>query len=82
MQAKILDSSREYIAGYEEQNELENIGFDINSDDDISALGEFKQKVVGLLTSLLEGEVDQEIMQRMAFSLDFKCMKDRMVKVF
>jgi hypothetical protein len=29
-----LDSSREYIAGYEKENELENIGFDYNDPDD------------------------------------------------
>ena len=45
-------------------------------------MSEFKQKIVGLLTSLLEGEVDKDIMMRMAFSLDFNVMKDRMLKVF
>jgi len=34
------------------------------------------------LTSLLEGEIDIEIMNRMAFSLDFFVMKDRMLDVF
>lgn len=42
----------------------------------------FKQKIVTLLTSLLEGEIDIEIMNRMAFSLDFFVMKDRMLDVF
>ena len=82
VQAKILDSSREYIAGYERESDLQNIGFDYDDPDDMDALSEFKQKIVGLLTSLLEGEVDQDIMQRMAFSLDFPIMKDRMLKVF
>lgn len=45
-------------------------------------MDEFKQKIVTLLTSLLEGEIDIEIMNRMAFSLDFFVMKDRMLDVF
>ena len=35
-----------------------------------------------MLTSLLEGEVDQEIINRMAMSLDFSAMKSRLLKVF
>ena len=35
-----------------------------------------------MLTSLLEGEVDMEIINRMAGSLDFDMIKDRMVDVF
>ena len=32
--------------------------------------------------SLLEGEIDMDIMNRMAVSMDFKVMKERMVNVF
>ena len=77
--AKILDSSREYIAGFD-ISEIANLGMD--NDDDIDSLNEFKQKIVTLLTSLLEGEIDMDIMQRMAFSLDFNVMKERMLNVF
>jgi len=35
-----------------------------------------------MLTSLLEGEFDMEIMQRMSFSLDMSVMKERMVNVY
>jgi hypothetical protein len=35
-----------------------------------------------MLTSLLEGEVDLEIINRMAQSLDFDMIKDRMVAIF
>lgn len=35
-----------------------------------------------LLTSLLEGELDMDIMNNMAFSLDFTIMKERMLTVF
>jgi hypothetical protein len=35
-----------------------------------------------LLTSLLEGEIDIDIMKNMAFSLDFTIMKERMLTVF
>lgn len=59
-----------------------HIGFDFESDEDKDSMSEFKQKIVGLLTSLLEGEVDKDIMMRMAFSLDFNVMKERMLKVF
>mmetsp|Transcript_11851 Transcript_11851/g.18270 ORF Transcript_11851/g.18270 Transcript_11851/m.18270 type:complete len:81 (+) Transcript_11851:283-525(+) len=54
----------------------------MDGDDEMDSLNEFKQKIVTLLTSLLEGEVDMDIMQRMAFSLDFNVMKERMLKVF
>ena len=56
------------------------MGFD--GDEDLDGVGEFKGKIVTLLTSLLEGEVDMDIMGRMAFSLDQTVMKDRMVIVF
>lgn len=71
VQAKIFDSSREYISGYEQ--EIEHLGF--TSDEDFDSLQEFKQKVVTLLVSLLEGEIDMEIMNRMAFSLDMAVIK-------
>ena len=35
-----------------------------------------------MLTSLLEGEFDMEIMYRMSFSLDMSVMKERMVNVY
>jgi hypothetical protein len=50
--------------------------------EDLESLNEFKRKIVTLLTSLLEGEVDLNIMLRMANSLDFYVMKERMVSVF
>jgi hypothetical protein len=37
---------------------------------------------VTLLTSLLEGEIDMEIINRMAFSIDFPMMKERLLTVF
>lgn len=35
-----------------------------------------------MLTSLLEGEVDYDIINKMANSLDFNMMKNRLLKVF
>ena len=35
-----------------------------------------------LLMSLIEGEVDLDIMQRMSISLDLNILKERMLKVF
>jgi len=57
-----------------------HLGFE--SEEDIDSLGEFKKQVTILLTSLLEGEVDMEIIHRMAFSIDFNMMKNRMLIVF
>lgn len=78
VQAKIFDSSREYISGYE--TEIEHLGF--TDQEDIDSLQEYKQKVVTLLVSLLEGEIDMEIMNRMAFSLDMTVIKERFLSVF
>ena len=69
VESKIIDSSREYISGFEKESDLRHIGF--ISNEDIDSIGEFKYKIVTLLTSLLEGEIDMEIINRMAFSLDF-----------
>jgi hypothetical protein len=77
---KILDSTREYIAGFEQETEISHLGF--SSTDELESLGEFKQKIVTLLTSLLEGEIDMDIMNRMAVSMDFGVMKERMTNVF
>jgi len=78
--SKIIDSSREYISGFEKEQDLLHIGFE--SDEDIDSMGEFKYKIVTLLTSLLEGEIDMEIISRMAFSLEINMMKERMLTVF
>jgi len=66
--AKILDSSREYIANFEKPNEIEHLGF--NTEEEIEGIGELKGKIVTLLTSLLEGEIDMDIITRMVFSFD------------
>lgn len=78
--AKIFDSCREYIAGFERPAELELLG--ITDDDDLGAVQEFKNKIMTLLMSLIEGEVDLDIMMRMAFSLDMSVLKARMLNVF
>ena len=56
------------------------LGFE--TEDDIDTIGEFKQKIVTLLTSLIEGEVDIEIVNLMVNALDFETMKNRMLNVF
>ena len=80
MNAKILDSSREYIANFEKPNEIEHLGFE--SDAEIEGIGELKGKIVTLLTSLLEGEIDMDIITRMVFSFDQQVMKERMLTVY
>jgi hypothetical protein len=76
VKAKIIDSSREYMSGFEKESEIFPLGFE--GDDDLESIGDFKFSIVTLLTSLLEGEIDEEIIGRMAGSLDFNQMKVRL----
>ena len=54
--SKIIDSAREYIAGFEKLEDIKYMGF--VKDEDLDMIGEFKQNIVLLLVSLLEGEID------------------------
>lgn len=45
-------------------------------------LDEFIQKIATMIVSLLEGEEDIEILQRMNFSLQISDLKNRMLNVF
>ena len=80
MNAKIIDSSREFIASYSTEAELFMLGFE--EEEDIDMIGEFKQKIVTLLTSLLEGEIDLDIITKMATGLDFNMLKERILTIF
>lgn len=42
----------------------------------------FKGNIITLLTSLLEGEIDMDIINRMTHGLDFKTMKVRICTIF
>ena len=77
---QIFDSCREYIASFEKESELVVLG--ITTDDTKISLQGFKCKIMDLLMSLIEGEVDIEIMRRMNISLDMQILKERMLKVF
>lgn len=79
--AKIIDSSRDFIAGFEKTQEILPLGFE-NSEEDIQEISEFKSKFVTLLLSLLEGDVDIKKIQKMANTLDFNVVRDRMLAVF
>jgi len=89
--AKILDSSREFISNFDKPG-LEYLGFipleggdeeeEEEEDDPMSALDEFIAKIAGMLTSLLEGEEDLLLLDRMNVSLQIPDLKDRMVNVF
>ena len=87
-QAKILDSSREFIANFDDKSQVSALGFEPNEgededeDDPIEFLDEFIQKIATMIVSLLEGEEDIEILQRMNFSLQISDLKDRMLNVF
>lgn len=80
VQNKIIDTSREIIASFEKLSEIQHLGFD--SEEDIDSIGEFKGNVIQLLTSLLEGETDYDIIETMTLSLDFPTMKKRMCMIF
>lgn len=87
-QAKILDSSREFIANFDDKSQCGSLGFEPNEGEDseeedmIEVLDEFIQKIATMIVSLLEGEEDVEILQRMNFSLQISDLKNRMLNVF
>lgn len=87
-QAKILDSSREFIANFDDKSQVSALGFVPPDDDEedaedlIEILDEFIQKIATMVVSLLEGEEDVEILQRMNFSLQVSDLKNRMLNVF
>lgn len=62
--AKIIDSSREYISQFSSLESIKHLGFEDPSD--LDKIGDLKFSVICMLTSLLEGEVDMEIINRMA----------------
>ena len=55
---------------------------DSDEEDSLEVLDEFISKIATMLTSLLEGEEDIEILQKMNFSLQPSDMKNRMLNVF
>ena len=77
--AKIIDYSRDFIVGFKKRDELRMLGF---NPDNPEGLETIKHKLVQLLLSLLEGDVDQDIVARMSISLDLETMKMRLVDVF
>ena len=79
--AKIIDSSRDFIAGFEKPNEFVPLGFG-DCEEDIEKISEFKSKFVTLLLSLLEGDLDIPKIQKMSNALDFTVVKERMLIVF
>lgn len=57
-------------------------GFNTNDQEDISIIDEFKQKIIILLLSLLEGELNNEIIENMSMELDFNLLRDWLATVF
>lgn len=88
--AKILDSAREYISVLGQRTDLIHLGFvqpeegeeGDDEDDIMSDLDGFVANIAAMLLSLLEGEQDIEILSKMAFSLSMPDIKDRMLNVF
>ena len=84
-----MDSSREFISNFGlESTELLQRGFvppedgDEEAENPLDSLDEFIAKIATMLTSLLEGEEDVDILQKMAFSLQPPDLKKRMLNVF
>jgi hypothetical protein len=88
--AKVVDSSREFISLLSSKDNLLPLGFvrkaDDSPDDDeedmMDVMDEYLSKISVILLSLLEGEEDIEICQKMAFSISIEDIKDRMLNVF
>lgn len=79
-QPHIIDHGRDLLAGLKKKEELKDKGFDsVEKEENIS---ELKSKTVNFLLSLLEGDVDKEILKRMTDALDFNGIKQRMSEVF
>jgi len=80
-QPKLIDNGRDLLISLSTKTEKEVRGFDPEDDlsDDIS---ELKSKTASFLLSLLEGEVDYDIVNRIVSTLDFKMIKERMSEVF
>ena len=79
--AKIIDSSRDFLAGFEKPSEYLPLGF-TDDEEDINEISDFKSKIVTLLLSLLEGDLDLPKIDKMSNALDFMVVKDRMLTVF
>ena len=60
----------------------EDEGAESDEDDPLDLVDEFISKIATMLTSLLEGEEDTEILSKMSFSLQMSDLKDRMLNVF
>lgn len=87
--AKVVDSSREFISLLSNKDNLGPLGFvqkeeDAAEDEDdiLDSMDEFLSKISVILLSLLEGEEDFEICSKMAFSISIEDIKDRMLNVF
>ena len=83
-----MDSSREFITNFGlDDGDLKHLGFVPPEDPDdeeniLDNLDEFISKIGTLLTSLLEGKEDKDILSKMAFSLQIPELKNRMLNVF
>ena len=86
---KILDVCRELINMLSKQENLIPLGFipeEVPLEDDeegiMETLDTFISKIATMLVSLLEGEQDLEILQKMQFSLTIEDLKERLLNVF
>lgn len=78
--SKILDCAREYISSFTKEQELVPLGFE--SEEDIDSVGALKSNIITLLTSLLEGEVNMDIVERMSKSLELTVLRERVATIF
>jgi len=85
--AKILESSSEYVVSYNDISLLTNLGFKLNEDpeeenEDSKALDDFIGSIPAIFNSLLEGPDKKETLHKMATTLQFNDLKNRMLNKF
>lgn len=89
MNAKVVDSSREFISLLSNKDNLVALGFVRKSEDSpedeediMNVMDEYLSKISVILLSLLEGAEDVEICSKITFSISIEDIKDRMLNVF
>jgi hypothetical protein len=75
-----VDFCRDLISGY--SIDITERGFDLEEEETMEVIDAFKQKLVTLLNSLLEGEPDPYIILRMTESIDFDVLRSRLCYVY
>jgi hypothetical protein len=62
----VINFARDYLGGTMSEKEMRQRGFNPKNHEDVFLIDEFKQKIITLLLSLLEGESNLEIIDNMS----------------